>query len=66
MTEIRTITTRDEADLLRDEAGHVLCHVCGCAMRAWTPCEGATWYECDGCGKTVLGVDMLETSEVRV
>lgn len=44
-----------ESALVRDEAGHVLCHVCGCAMQAWTPCEGATWYEC-GCGEVVLAV----------
>jgi hypothetical protein len=53
-----------ESALMRDEAGHVLCHVCGCAMQAWTPCEGATWYECD-CGEVVLAVKGVTVRDAR-
>ena len=63
---IKTIAPVDRNALKRDAEGRALCDRCGAAYGEWTPQPGATWYRCDGCGKTVLGVDMLETSEVRV
>jgi hypothetical protein len=66
MTWIKTVAPVDRNALKRDAEGRVVCDRCGAAYGEWSPQPGATWYRCDVCGKTVLGVDMLETSEVRV
>lgn len=50
MADIRTITTRDEAELLHDAQWHVICERCGGILEPWSPVEGATWWECQECG----------------
>jgi hypothetical protein len=64
--QVRTVHAVADDNLLRDAEGRVVCARCGGSCGEWSPQPGATWYRCDVCGKTVLGVDMLETSEVRV
>lgn len=66
MTWIKTVTPVDGNALKRDAEGRVVCARCGGVCDEWSPKPGATWYRCDVCGKTVLGVDMLETLEVRI
>lgn len=55
MTDVRTVHAIADDDLLRDAEGHVLCEFCGEVMDAWSPIEGATWYECD-CGEVMVVV----------
>lgn len=54
-TWIKTVAPVDRNALKRGADGRVVCARCGCAMQAWTPCEGATWYECD-CGEVMVVV----------
>jgi hypothetical protein len=44
-----------ESALVRDAEGYVRCEFCGEVMQAWSPIEGATWYECD-CGEVMVVV----------
>ena len=55
MTDVRTVHAIADDDLLRDAEGHALCEFCGEVMQAWSPIEGATWYECD-CGEVMVVV----------
>jgi hypothetical protein len=55
MTDVRTVHAIADDDLLRDAEGRVRCEFCGEVMEAWSPIEGATWYECD-CGEVMVVV----------
>jgi hypothetical protein len=52
---VKLVMPVHESALVRDEAGRVLCEFCGEVMQAWSPIDGATWYECD-CGEVMVVV----------
>lgn len=52
---MNTVTSVNEAELLRNGAGEVLCEFCGAVMEEWSPAPELMWYTCDWCGAVVLG-----------